>query len=172
MNIKKLFFISFLFFAISISGQNDLTETTLLNVGDNLPSFTCKTLDGKDFSSDVLKGKVVLINFWATWCPPCKAEMPLMQSELFDKIKRDDFIMLAISRGEESDIVKKFIEKNNYTFPIFLDKEAKVYNLFASKYIPRNFIIGKDGKVKFTSVGFTKEEFQKLVNVIKAELEK
>lgn len=172
MKIKNLFTIAFLLFSVSLFAQNDLKETTLLNVGDNLPAFTCKALNGKDLSSDDLKGKVVLINFWATWCPPCKAEMPLMQSELYERIKNDKFMIVAISRGEETDIVKKFIEKFNYTFPIYLDKEAKVYNLFASKYIPRNFVIGKDGKVKFTSVGFTKEEFKKLVTVIKAELEK
>lgn len=171
MKSKVLFFV-FIFFTLSIFAQDDLKETTKLNVGDNIPSFTCKALNGKDLTSDDLKGKVVLINFWATWCSPCKAEMPLMQSELYEGIKNDDFVIVAISRGEEKEVVKKFIEQNKYTFPIYLDKEAKVYNLFASKYIPRNFVIGKDGKIKFTSVGFTKDEFEKLVAVIKEELNK
>lgn len=170
MKLKMFISLFLIVFSISLFAQDDLESTTKLKVGDNMPVFTCKSLSGKDLSSENLKGKVVLINFWATWCPPCKAEMPLMQKELFESIQDENFVMAAISRGEETDVVKKFIDQYKYTFPIYLDKEAKVYNLFASKYIPRNFVIGKDGKIKFSSIGFTKEEFAKLVSVIKTEL--
>jgi len=153
---RKLFVAFFLFLTAGFSfAQDDLKETTLINVGDNLPE---------------LKGKVALINFWATWCGPCKAEMPLMQKEIFEKIKDKNFVMAAISRGEETGLVKRFIELNKYTFPIYLDKETTVYKLFASKYIPRNFVIGKDGKVKWSSIGFRQEEFDEMIKVIKKEL--
>ena len=81
-------------------------------------------------------------------------------------------MLAAISRGEETAIVKKFIDLNKYTFPIYLDKETSVYKFFASKYIPRNFVIGKDGKVKWSSAGFVKEEFEEMIKTIKAELGK
>jgi peroxiredoxin len=152
--------------------QADLKETTLINVGDQLPTFTVKALAGSDLSSADLKGKVALINFWATWCGPCKAEMPLMQKEIYEKIKDKNFAMAAISRGEETEVVKKFIDINKYTFPIYLDKETTTYKLFASKYIPRNFVIGKDGKVKWESGVFKPEEFEKMITVIKRELAK
>lgn len=168
---RKLFVAFFLFLTTGFSfAQDDLKETTLINVGDNLPEFTAKALAGTDISSADLKGKVALINFWATWCGPCKAEMPLMQKEIFEKIKDKNFVMAAISRGEETGLVKRFIELNKYTFPIYLDKETTVYKLFASKYIPRNFVIGKDGKVKWSSIGFRQEEFDEMIKVIKKEL--
>jgi len=157
-------------FSTSTFAQDDLESTTLSKIGNNLPSFTTQSLSGKAFSSDELKGKVVLINFWATWCPPCKAELPLLQKNIYEKINNKNFVVLAISRGEATDTVKKFINKFNYTFPVYLDKDTKVYKLFASKYIPRNFVIGKDGKVKMATVGFNKKEFEKMIRLIEKEL--
>ncbi|MFA7418679.1 MAG: TlpA disulfide reductase family protein [Melioribacteraceae bacterium] len=171
--LKRIFAVVVIFVIAGVSfAQDDLKETTLLNVGDQLPTFTAKALAGSDLSSSDLKGKVTLINFWATWCGPCKAEMPLMQKDIYEKIKDDNFVMAAISRGEETEVVKKFIDLNKHTFPIYLDKETTVYKLFASKYIPRNFVIGKDGKVKWASTGFRQEEFEEMIKVIKSELAK
>lgn len=170
MKLRIFIYLFAVVFSISLFAQNDLETTTLLKVGDAMPSFTCKALTGGNLSSENLKGKVVLINFWATWCGPCKTEMPLIQKELFESINDKNFLIVTISRGEEAEVVKKFIDQFNYTFPIYLDKEAKVYNLFATKYIPRNFVVGKDGKIKFSSIGFSKEEFEKLVTTIKTEL--
>lgn len=171
--LRKLLVVITLIFSTGFCfAQDDLKETTLINVGDQLPTFTAKALAGSDLSSADLKGKVTLINFWATWCGPCKAEMPLMQKEIFEKIKDKNFVMAAISRGEEIEVVKKFIDLNKYTFPIYLDKETTTYKLFASKYIPRNFVVGKDGKVKWASTGFKQEEFEEMIKVIKSELAK
>jgi peroxiredoxin len=170
--MRTKIFVLLFFFSISIFAQEDVAQTTLLNVGDNLPSFSVVNLAGEILSSEQLKGKVVLINFWATWCPPCCAEFPLLQKDIFDKITDNDFFVLAISRSEKPDTVKKFLDKNKYTFPIFLDEQAKTYNLFASKYIPRNFVIGKDRIVKWASTGFKKEEFYEMIELIKEELKK
>jgi peroxiredoxin len=159
-----------LFFSSITLAQDDLESSTILKVGNNLPAFTTQSLSGKTFSSDELKGKVVLINFWATWCPPCKAELPLLQKNIYDKIKDKNFAVLCISRGEKNDVVKKFVWENKYTFPVYLDQETMTYNLFASKYITRNFVIGKDGKVKLATVGFSKEEFDKMIKLIRTEL--
>jgi peroxiredoxin len=170
MKFNTLAVVLLFFFSSIAFSQDDLESTTILKVGNNLPAFTTQSLSGKIFSSDELKGKVVLINFWATWCPPCKAELPLLQKNIYDKIKDKNFVVLCVSRGEKDDVVKNFIRQNKYTFPVYLDPETRTYNLFASKYIPRNFVIGKDGKVKLATVGFSKEEFDKMIRLIQKEL--
>jgi len=170
-SIKIIITVLFLFVS-SLVAQDDYESTTLLKVGNNMPAFTTTSLSGNTFSSDNLKGKVVLINFWATWCPPCRAEMLLIQKDIYDKLKDENFALLGISRGELRDTVKNFIDKNKYTFPIYLDTNKKIYNLFASKYVPRSFVIGKDGKVKMTTIGFKKEEFEEMIKVIGEELKK
>lgn len=172
MKSFKLLFVIIILVTSLIYSQDDAASSTLINKGDKAPKFEVQSISGGWLSSDLLKGKVTLINFWATWCPPCRAEFPLLQKDIYDSIKEKDFNVMAISRGEETDTVKKFIDKNKYTFPIYVDKEAKVYNLFANKYIPRNFVIGKDGYLKWASIGFVKEEFYEMIKVIREELKK
>lgn len=172
MKSKLTLMAMFFFFCSFLYSQNDIATTTLINVGEEMPAFNTTSLSGNSFSSDVLKGKVVLINFWATWCAPCKAEFPLLQKNIYDKIKNTNFAVLCISRGEKEDVVKKFIEQFKYSFPVYLDPDGKTYNLFASKYIPRNFVVGKDGKVKWASTGFKEAEFKEMIKLIENELKK
>jgi peroxiredoxin len=159
-----------LFTCSILFAQEDPSTTTLVKVGDPMPAFTATSLANQSLSSDELKGKVVLINFWATWCPPCRAELPLLQSNIVNRIKNKDFAVLCISRGEEAPVVKRFIDQNNYTFPVYLDSQTNTYKLFATRYIPRSFVVGKDGKIKWASTGFRKEEFEDMVKLIEAEL--
>ncbi len=168
--IKQLFF-AFLFCSV-LYAQNDIDSTTIAKTGSKMPEFIVKSLDGKNLNSKNLKGKVVLINFWATWCPPCRTELPLLQQEIFDKIKDKNFVLLAISREEKPDTVKSFIKKNFYTFPVYVDPERKVYNKFAKNFIPRNFVIGKDGYIKWVTVGYEESDFRKMTDFIKNELKK
>lgn len=172
MRSKLNVIVLLIFFSSLTFAQDDINSATIKNVGDNIPAFTTTSLNGNSFSFEALKNKVVLINFWATWCPPCKAELPLLQKHIYDKIKDANFTLLCISRGEKEEVVKKFIEQYKYTFPVYLDTEAKTYNLFASKYIPRNFVIGKDGKIKWASTGFVQKEFEKMIKLIEEELKK
>ncbi len=170
MKSKMSLLVLLFFFCSVLSAQEDIAATTLIKVGNVMPAFSTKSLSGNSYSSDLLNGKVILINFWATWCGPCKAELPLLQKNIYDKIKNDNFAVLCISRSEKEEVVKKFIEQFKYTFPVYLDPDAKTYNLFASKYIPRNFVIGKDGKVKWTSTGFKDSEFNEMIKLIEKEL--
>jgi peroxiredoxin len=168
---SKLPVIAVLFFTCSILfAQEDVATSTIVKMGDPMPAFTAMSLSGKSLSSDELKGKVVLINFWATWCGPCKAELPLLQSNIYNAIKDSNFAVLCISRGEEADVVKKFIGEKQYTFPVYVDSGTNTYKLFATKYIPRSFVVGKDGKVKWAGTGFRKQEFDEMIKLIQAEL--
>ena len=148
----------------------EIAKTTLINKGDKAPDFTVEMVDGSKVQLSKLKGKVVVVNFWATWCPPCREELKQVQKQLIDRFKGKDFLFLPISRGEKKDVVEAFRKKNNYTFPMGRDPEQSIYKLYASNYIPRNFVVGKDGKVIYVSVGYTPEEFAEMIKVIEGAL--
>ncbi|MFG6148811.1 TlpA family protein disulfide reductase [Halobacillus sp. B23F22_1] len=120
-----------------------------LQVGDQAPDFELETLDGKNVKLSELEGQKVFLNFWATWCPPCKEEMPEM--EKFHEEYGDEVVVLAVNATEtesnESD-VDKYIEEEGYTFPILLDKDSKVNNDYQAMSIPTTYFIGTDGQVQ------------------------
>ena len=152
------------------SQDDEVAKTTIVKKGDKAPDFTVEMVDGSKIQLSKLKGKVVLVNFWATWCPPCREELKHVQKQIIDHFKGKDFVFLPISRGEKKEVVEAFRKKMNYTFPMGLDPQQTIYKKYASNYIPRNFVVGKDGKVIYTSVGFTPEEFKEMIEVINKAL--
>lgn len=94
-----------------------------------------------------------------------------MQKDVVDRFKGKDFQLLAISRGEKKSTVDSFRDKQGYTFPMGLDPKQEIYKKYASNYIPRNFVVGKDGKVIYVSVGYEPSEFDNMLNVIEAALQ-
>ena len=151
--------------------EADTESTTLVKAGDKAPDFTVEMFDGTKTSLAELKGKVVLLNFWATWCPPCRQELTHVQKDIIDRFKgNEDFVFLPVSRGETRETVAAFREKMGYTFPMGLDPEQKIYRLYASNYIPRNFLIGKDGKVISATIGYEAPEFDELILLIERQL--
>ena len=150
--------------------DEEIAKTTLVKVGDAAPDFTVTMFDGNEVTLSKLKGKVVLVNFWATWCPPCREELTHVEKEIIKAFEGQEFVFLPISRGEKRETVEKFRKKMGYSFPMGLDPDQSIFNKFASNYIPRNFLIGKDGKIAFISVGFDEAEFQALIAEIKKTL--
>ena len=146
--------------------QEDIEATTLIKKGDKAPDFTVEMVNGEQITLSKLKGKVVVVNFWATWCPPCRQELKVVEKELINRFKGKDFVFLPISRGEAKKTVEAFREQNGYTFPMGLDPKQTIYKKYASNYIPRNFVVGKDGKVIYVSVGYEPKEFAEMVEVI------
>ncbi len=157
---------------LGIGGQTPVDPTTLVQVGAKLPAFTVQTMDGRTIDSAALRGKVVLINFWATWCPPCRKEMPFLQKDVFEAFQGKDFVMVAISRGETEAKVREFLAAHRYTFPMALDPGKRVFNLFATQNIPRNFVVDKEGIVRSATSGYEEHEFRAMVALIRAELER
>jgi peroxiredoxin len=152
-----------------LMGETDEEKSTLIKIGDVAPDISFTTLDGVEYTTESLKGKVVLINFFATWCGPCNAEIPHLNTEVFEKIKDDDFFMVGIGREHVADTLTKFVEKKDILYPIAPDPKREIYSKFAERYIPRNFVIGKDGKVLFQCVGFDQKDFDQMIGIIKEE---
>jgi len=110
------------------------------------PNFSLKCLDGRDVELKVFNGKLVFINFWATWCGPCKKELPSMEA-LYREFKDRGFVILAISVDYGGmPIVKEFIANHRYTFPVLLDPKHKTLDLYRIKGIPTTLIIDRKGK--------------------------
>lgn len=147
------------------------SDTTVANVGDKAPQFTCETIGGESFSLKEHAGKVVVINFFATWCGPCLSELPHLEKEIYNVFKgNEDFTLLAVGREHTLDELRTFQAEKHLNLPFVPDPDRGIYGLYASKYIPRNVIIGRDGLVKYTSVGFTEEKLKEEVTIIQAEL--
>lgn len=149
---------------------SETEATTLVRVGDPAPDFTVEMFDGGKITLSELRGKVVLLNFWATWCPPCREELTHVQTQIIDRFAGRPFVFLPVSRGEQRDAVAAFRQKTGYTFPMGLDPSRTIYDRYASNFIPRNFLIGPDGKVILASVGYDEEEFEELIATIERTL--
>lgn len=152
--------------------ETEIEATTLVKVGEEAPNFTVEMFDGSTVSLAELRGKVVLLNFWATWCPPCREELTHVQEEIIDRFAERPFVFLPVSRGESREAIAAFREETGYEFPMGLDSTRTVYDRFASNYIPRNFLIDAKGKVVAATVGFDDLEFEELIQTIEATIKK
>ena len=150
--------------------ETQTESTTLVKAGDMAPDFTVEMVDGSSVTLGDLKGNVVLLNFWATWCPPCRQELTRVQTDIIDRFAGKPFVFLPVSRGEKREAVEAFREKTGYTFPMGLDPARTVYDRYASNYIPRNFVIDRKGKVVLATVGYDEHEFEELIRTIEKTL--
>lgn len=117
------------------------------------PDFSLKDLNGKEVEIKQFKGKVVFLNFWATWCGPCKEEMPGMEI-LHKQFKEKNFVLLTISVDYEGiKPVREFMSKQQYTFPVLLDPQGETLDLFEVKGIPTTFLIDKKGMMIGKAIG-------------------
>jgi peroxiredoxin len=144
-------------------------ESTLVHAGDVAPDFTVEMLNGQKIKLSDLRGKVVLLNFWATWCPPCMMEFNEIPDQIVKRFEGKDFVLLAISRGETREIVTAkmtTLKSKGIDFPVGIDPTKIIYDQYAKESIPRNFVIDRDGKVTYTTIGYSKEELAELVGKI------
>lgn len=124
--------------------------------------FTLTDLDGKKWTLSQLKGKIVMVNFWATWCPPCRKEMPDMET-LHKRYKEKGLVIVAISDEDEAK-VRPFIAENKYSFPVLLDPGRKVNDAYQVDGIPKTFIYNREGKLAAQSIDMrTLPQFLKLL---------
>ena len=131
-----------------------------------LPPFSVKTLAGADAGVGALAGKVVLLNFWATWCPPCRSEMPSIQA-LHEKMRGAAFEVMAISVAEKPAVVREFLSSNPYGFPMYLDESGDASAPFAGRGIPTTFVLDKQGRAIAAVIGARSYDGPEVVTLFK-----
>ena len=132
------------------------------------PALALKDLDGRLHQLSDYRGKVVLINFWATWCVPCRDEMPSIQG-LREKLEGKPFVVLAVNLDEPESRIRKFLSQMKLDFTILLDPERKAAKAWDARILPASFVAGPDGRIRYSLVGEINWEHEQVVSRI-AEL--
>ena len=171
--MKKLILFSVLLLSVSVFGQTKDDRAYLVKVGDQAPDFTMKLTTGKSVKLSDLKGKVVMLQFTASWCSVCRKEMPFIERDIWQKHKSNpNFTMMAIDRDEPKETVLKFAKSIPISYPIGLDPKADIFALYAVREagITRNVIIDKKGKIVFLTRLYDVAEFTKMTKLIDSML--
>ena len=138
--------------AAANEGAPDEYSAIPMEVDYSAPELTLADLEGKPESLEDYRGQVVMVNLWATWCPPCIAEIPMLQ-EYYEDHSADGFVMLGIDSQEKPDVVAAYIEKTGVTYPIWADEKGEAGRAFSSMSLPASFIIDRDGTVRLAWTG-------------------
>jgi len=129
------------------------TPVSALDVGSRMPEIGLQTLDGSSVTAASLKGKVVLVDFWATWCGPCKAEMPVLQ-QLHARYQKQGLVVVGISVDREKAALAPYLKNLGVSFPVAHDPQHQVAERFEPQKMPSSFIVDRQGVVRFIHAGF------------------
>jgi len=175
MKSQFLIFFLFLLTASFSIAQNSVTADDkgyIVKLGQMAPDFTINYLDGTTKKLSDFRGKIVMLQFTASWCSVCRKEMPHIESKIWQPYKDKGLILLGVDRREPREKVEMFAKEMNITYPLVLDEESKIFELYAAPNagVTRNVIVGKDGKIIFMTRLFDEVEFAEMVTIIKNNL--
>jgi len=164
--VINLFLFIFSTPVISFSQEED--RGYIVNVGDMAPDFTLTLTDGSTFRLSDQLGKVVMLQFTASWCSVCRLEMPHIEKEIWLPLKSKDFVLVGLDRDEPEEVVKAFGEKMKVTYPLAPDPGADVFGLYALKQagVTRNVIIDREGRIVFLTRLYEEKEFNAMKDII------
>ena len=136
--------------------------------GDSLPYFILKSDVNGELSSLELRGKVVYMCFFATWCPSCQHELKAIQDRMLPEFKdEEDFMIVAVGREHTDAELEKYNEERNFGFPLYPDPDRAVYSLFAEEMIPRAYVVDRDGVIVDASTGYDEEHFSTVIKTVR-----
>lgn len=160
-----------LFTTVSIHAERPWYAAKLENLGFYIyqtpvkqKDFVVDSLSGGSFKRSSLQGKIVLLNFWATWCPPCREEIPSIQN-LAKTLKGKNFEVMAISVGESKTTVANFVKEKKIEFPIYLDPKRNLSPVYASRGIPTTYVLDKNGDFIAVIIGSTKYDTPEAISI-------
>jgi peroxiredoxin len=141
----------------------------IVEVGDMAPDFEMEFTDGQKTKLSELRGKIVILQFTASWCSVCRLEMPHLEKDVWQKYKDQNVLLIGVDRDEPLETVIAFQKKIGTTYPLALDPGANIFGLFAKKKagVTRNVVIDKTGKIVFLTRLFEEEEYQEMLSVLK-----
>jgi peroxiredoxin len=149
-------------FAFPLAGCSTASREAA-EVGASAPEFTLPTREGTELSLSQLRGKPVLLNFWATWCQPCREEMPYIQA-VYEEVGEDLFI-LAVNIQETKPSVEEFLQQGGFTFPVALDHQGDVARNYGIRFIPTTFLIDREGIIREVKAGAFKDKAEILAGL-------
>ena len=174
-NRYSLNLICFYFLLACFTYSQNNERGYIISVGDKAPLFKTKTSSGEIFDLEKHTGKIVMLQFTASWCSVCIKEMPYIENEIWQIHKdSDDFLLVGIDKGESIEMINKLINKTNVTYPICLDEKSEIFELYAEKKagVTRNVIINRDGEIIFLTRLFDHNEFNEMKDIISKSLTK
>lgn len=158
-----------------ISKAENRKNELKLNINDPATEFKVEMINGEKINLSDLKGKIVLLNYWATWCAPCLMEFTEFPKKILEPFKNENFILIAVSIGENKEKVKKKMDKMKkygVNFNVGVDPQKKIWNKYATGAIPKSFLIDQNGIIKYISIGNAEGNVDKLTKEIKKLIEK
>jgi peroxiredoxin len=131
------------------------------------PDFVLADIDGNQYRLSDYRGQVVIINFWATWCPPCRAEMPSMQ-RAWQQLEKEGILMLGINVGEDEDTIFPFTANYPVEFPLLMDQDSRVINQWPVRGLPTTFVVSPEGKITYRAIGGREWDDPDLLAMVRA----
>jgi len=171
LTLLAVFTLLIAFFVVSLFVRGTTKDGKIISYGDRAPGFSLETLDGKTVSLADFRGKVVMVHFWATWCPPCVEEMPTLE-QLARSMSAKDFEILAVSEDEGgAAAVNAFMQKNGLSIPVLLDPSGQTAKRYGTFKFPETYVIDREGVVRDKAIGPRDWRVPSSTNILRVLLE-
>lgn len=163
--LSKPFSLLFVLIFVAVSAPLSAERPRLMDDPIPAPSFTLKDMDGNIHKLADYKGQVAVVNFWASWCPPCREEMPSME-RAWKQLQKENIAMLAINVGEDADTIFTFTADYPVSFPLLMDQDSSVINEWPVKGLPTTFVLDKQGRIVYRVIGGREWDAPELIDML------